>query len=242
MTEEEWLTRPAPRKLLEHLEECQGASERKLRLFAAACCRRVQKWFIDPCQHRAIETLEGFADGTAALEEWTSAMLAVQNITELDLRLSEDGNLHDDTYAQDARYHAAEVVAQATSIGQPSEGNPTLFHRVHDVVTNTVDLAGYAADRSLPAQADERYVLCQLLRCIFGNPFHPLVFDPRWRSESAVALASAIYAERAFDRLPILADALEEAGCDHADVLTHLGGPGPHTRGCWVVDAMLGME
>jgi hypothetical protein len=79
-----------------------------------------------------------------------------------------------------------------------------------------------------------------LLRCIVGNPFRPVVFDPAWRTETAVALASAIYAERAFDRLPILADALEEAGCDNTDVLAHCRGPGPHARGCWVVDGVLG--
>lgn len=76
-----------------------------------------------------------------------------------------------------------------------------------------------------------------LLRCIVGNPFRPVAFDPRWRSETAVALA----AERAFDRLPILADALEEAGCDHPDVLAHCRDPHqPHARGCWVVDLVLG--
>jgi hypothetical protein len=67
-------------------------------------------------------------------------------------------------------------------------------------------------------------------------------FDARWRTETAVSLAAGIYEARAFDRLPILADALEEAGCDHADVLTHCRGPGPHARGCWVVDAVLGKE
>jgi hypothetical protein len=79
-----------------------------------------------------------------------------------------------------------------------------------------------------------------ILRCIFGNPFRPVTFAPSWCSETAVALASAIHVERAFDRLPILADALEEAGCDDADVLNHCRGPGPHVRGCWVVDGVLG--
>ena len=78
------------------------------------------------------------------------------------------------------------------------------------------------------------------LRDIFGNPFRPVAFADSWRSETAVALASGVYAERAFDRMPILADALEEAGCDHADVLSHCRGPGPHVRGCWVVDGVLG--
>lgn len=79
-----------------------------------------------------------------------------------------------------------------------------------------------------------------LLRDIFGNPFRPIALDPPWRSETAVAVAAGIYEERAFDRMPILADALEDAGCDHADVLTHCRGPGPHARGCWVVDGVLG--
>ncbi len=84
--------------------------------------------------------------------------------------------------------------------------------------------------------------MCQLdlLHCVFGNPFRPVEFANSWRSETVVALASGIYAERAFDRLPILADALEEAGCDHPDMLAHCRGPGPHVRGCWVVDLVLG--
>jgi hypothetical protein len=81
---------------------------------------------------------------------------------------------------------------------------------------------------------------CEMIRCVAGNPFRPVTFAPSWRSETAVALASGIYAERAFDRLPILADALEEAGCDNGDVLTHCRGPGPHVRGCWVIDLVLG--
>ena len=80
----------------------------------------------------------------------------------------------------------------------------------------------------------------QVARDIFGNPFRPVAFSPAWRTETAVALASAIYADRAFDRMPILADALEEAGCDSTDVLAHCRGPGPHVRGCWVVDGVLG--
>jgi hypothetical protein len=83
--------------------------------------------------------------------------------------------------------------------------------------------------------------LTAVVRDIVGNPFRPVVFDPRWRSETAVALASGIYAERAFDRMPILADALEEAGCDHADVLHHCRDPHqPHARGCGVADLVLG--
>jgi len=80
----------------------------------------------------------------------------------------------------------------------------------------------------------------QLLRDIFGNPFRPVTVDPEWLTSTVVALARGIYDERAFDRLPILADALQDAGCENADVLDHCRGPGPHARGCWVVDLLLG--
>ena len=77
-------------------------------------------------------------------------------------------------------------------------------------------------------------------RDVAGNPFRPVVADPAWLTSKVVAIATAIYADRAFDRMPILADALEEAGCLNADILLHCRGAGPHVRGCWVVDLVLG--
>lgn len=103
--------------------------------------------------------------------------------------------------------------------------------------------ADASADHLAKAKPDplrEKKFQADLLRCIFGHPFRPVACAPSWRSETAVALAAGIYEERAFDRLPVLADALEEAGCDHADVLSHCRGHGPHARGCWVVDGVLG--
>ena len=79
-----------------------------------------------------------------------------------------------------------------------------------------------------------------LLRDIFGNPFRPIVADPAWLTPTVQFIAVALYQDRAFDRLPILADALEEAGCTNADVLLHCRLPGEHVRGCWVVDLVLG--
>jgi hypothetical protein len=77
---------------------------------------------------------------------------------------------------------------------------------------------------------------------MFSNPARPPEFDPTWLSSDVVALARGIYDERAFDRMPILADALQDAGYDNTDILTHCRGPGPHVRGCWVVDLVLGRE
>jgi hypothetical protein len=84
---------------------------------------------------------------------------------------------------------------------------------------------------------------CTLLRCIFGNPFRPSCIDPAclaWHDGTVRRIAEAIYDDHAFGQLPILADALEEAGCTEADVLNHCRQPGEHARGCWVVDLLLG--
>ena len=81
---------------------------------------------------------------------------------------------------------------------------------------------------------------CGLVREVFGNPFRLVTLDRAWLTSTVTALAQAIYDERAFDRLPILADALEDAGCGNQDILGHCRGPGPHVRGCWVVDLLLG--
>jgi hypothetical protein len=79
-----------------------------------------------------------------------------------------------------------------------------------------------------------------LLRDIFGNPFRPATFDPAWRTSTVVAFARQMYESRDFGAMPILADALQDAGCDSDDILNHCREPGPHLRGCWVVDLVLG--
>jgi hypothetical protein len=82
-----------------------------------------------------------------------------------------------------------------------------------------------------------------LLREIFGNPFRPVAVDPAWLTSDVLALARGIYEEKAFDRMPILADALQDAGCANEDVLTHCRDVTQlHVRGCWVVDLVLGKQ
>jgi hypothetical protein len=97
------------------------------------------------------------------------------------------------------------------------------------------------SNHNRPTAAQQRR-LGQLIRDVFGNPLRPLVFDPAWRTGSLVKLGRAIYQERTFDGLPILADALEDAGCHDADILGHCRQPGEHVRGCWVVDLILGKK
>ena len=79
-----------------------------------------------------------------------------------------------------------------------------------------------------------------VVRDIFGNPFRPVTANPAWLTSTAVAIARGMYESRDFSAMPILADALQDAGCDNDDMLEHCRGPGPHVRGCWVVDLVLG--
>lgn len=95
-------------------------------------------------------------------------------------------------------------------------------------------LAGLEADFRL--EAEQQAVLA---RDIFGSPFYSVRFDMSRVTEAAVSLADAIYREQAFERLPVLADALEASGCDDSRILAHCRGPGLHVRGCWVVDLVL---
>jgi hypothetical protein len=90
------------------------------------------------------------------------------------------------------------------------------------------------------AAAEAREAQAHAVRCVLGNPFRPVVFDPSWQTSTAVALARQMYDSRDFSGMPILADALQDAGCEDAAVLAHCRGPGPHVRGCWVVDLVLG--
>lgn len=113
-----------------------------------------------------------------------------------------------------------------------------LWHDPTGSIEMRADAAAIASagDAEGPAWQAERCAQAGLLRELFGNPFRPESFDPSWRTPEVVALAGTIYEGRAFDRLPVLADALEHAGCTDPEVLRHCRGGGPHVRGCWVLD------
>ena len=98
----------------------------------------------------------------------------------------------------------------------------------------------YHAAMCTEVEADERAGQASLLRDIFGNPFRPVFFNPEWRTSTVVSLAKSMYESRDFSTMPILGDALQDAGCEHEDILNHCREPGEHVRGCWVVDMILG--
>jgi hypothetical protein len=94
---------------------------------------------------------------------------------------------------------------------------------------------------TIEATCEER-IVAAIIRDVVGNPFRPVAVDPFWLTPSVVAVAQSIYEDRRFEDMPILADALEEAGCHDADILAHCRSEGPHFRGCWAVDLLLGKE
>lgn len=212
MTESEWLAATAPWPMQEFLGG--RASDRKLRLFAVACCRRLWHLLHDERSRKAVEEAERFADGNATAQE----LIAAQD-------------------AAFAVFYAAAL--PVTHSPAHAAANAAAYCATYSA-TDAVIAAGGAA--SLAGGACTKVDQAILLRDVFGNPFRRAAFEPGWLTPHVVALARTAYAERAFDALPILADALEEAGCDNADILTHLRGAGPHVRGCWAVGLLLGKE
>ncbi len=206
MTEEEWLQCNEPHKMLEFLHNSGMSSDRKFRLFAVACSRRIWSW-IDALGREAVEVAERFADGFASSDELRAARLACQGA------------------GDQAAWYAAATNANIAARNAARSAQ-----------------AGVARSPLLGSEAAELLVQAELVWEIFGDPFRPVSLDPLWRTSNVFKLAQTIYDEQVFDRMPILADTLEKAGCDNADVLAHLRGPGLHVPGCWALDLVLGKK
>ena len=224
MTEAEWLACEKPWLMLGFLRGRAG--ERKLRLFACACCRRIWPLLADERSRAGVEVAERYADGLANAAQLTRAdNLAARAFQAI-------------LWEPNRMAGAAKLAASAAwgVTAAPSEVNPI----GGDIVLEMANSAALQIGDAAADQDRERSAQSHLLRDIFGNPFRPVTLDPAWLTPNVVDLARTIYDERAFDRLPILADALLDAGCDSADILDHCRSEGPHARGCWVVDLILG--
>jgi hypothetical protein len=182
----------------------------------------------DKRSHQAICTAELYADGFAADLELSRANRAADQAWE---KIA-----HGSTRTPYGGGRAAEA-AWNTSNEDP-------FEAALLVSDNARDAAGEAADPEILNREKEGVVQAAILRDIVG-PFRTPVVPPAWvlwNDATVRKIAQTIYDERAFERLPILADALEDAACDNADILNHCRQPGVHVRGCWVVDLLLGKE
>jgi hypothetical protein len=188
------------------------ASNRKLRLLAVAFARRVEDLMTDPRSTAALTVAERFADGLASTKELAAASDAARDA---------------------ARDPASDAAWDAVRTSAREAVHAVAWHATWNAASDT------ARDATCKSQ-------CDIIREIVADPyaFAPAISPTwlAWHACTVAQLARAIYDERAFDRLPILADAIEEAGCTDPAILGHCRGAVPHARGCWVIDILLGLE
>ncbi len=233
MTESEWLACTNPKEMLQWLAGswqrrlarwcgllAGPATRRKLWLFAAACCVRSTQGVTIPEWDAELQMLVALGKGQKTVEEFEAYM----NPPRWDWVSPERWAI---VRSDSAGKHKALKIAWDEVRAREARGEVGV--RLHwDRVDSEWD--------------EERKVQCALLRDILGNPFRPVTLRPAWftwNDRTVLKLAQGIADELAFERLPVLGDALEEAGCSDEEILSHLRGSGPHVRGCWAVDLLL---
>jgi hypothetical protein len=240
MTEEEWRTCESPGEMWIHLGS--AASHRKLRLFASACCRRLAPHFKDERSARLIDVSDRFADGIAEVNELNAAF--DDGVEAQEAIHWEDGGAVDQASAETVLGLRAELYLDQVFEGIGEVAGTIAAAEARDqIYTPGRPASETDADRDEVEEQGKRKeaaALARIMRDIFGNPFQPVTFDPAWRTSDAVALTRQMYDSREFSAMPILADALQDAGCDNDDILSHCRATQlPHVRGCWVVDLVL---
>jgi hypothetical protein len=219
MTEADWAGEYEPGPLLGYLRTVakvpqKAAGRRKLRLLAVAFCRTVERFYADDAES---------AERVALVERVADKLARICDVPPMP---EWHGEGTPGGYARGTTIAALDPITE----------NAAAFCAQYAAYVHRLATKGdpeFAEQKAMRAQA-------ALVRCVFGNPFRPVTFDPAWLTSDVVALARGIYEERAFDRMPILADALQDAGCDNDDILAHCRNTDPHARGCWVVDSVLG--
>jgi hypothetical protein len=256
MDEAEWLEGEDMRRMLHHARLARRASDRKLRLLAVACCRLVNALLTDARSRAAVEAAEGSAEGLASGEELHAAHAgAGRALDDASPTLGKIGcSGHAAAlFAADpspvlAAKRVAESVRQAAWVAAGFSTGHRLGGAEFDAQFDFLRAVGADAEAKVRA-AEIHQARLLLLRDILGNPFRPVTLAPAWRTPDVLSLAEAAYEQRTLpagtlepEGLALLADALEEAGCDNADLLGHLRGPGPHVRGCWALDLVRSVD
>jgi hypothetical protein len=218
----DWNTSIDPDRMLD--AAAARLSDRKLLLFGCACARRV--WSLLPESLRAavpvVESVAEVEDETERHEALRAAL--IESVGHFGWSA---------VFLVQPRLQLAQYVPSVARFLRSWEWNAALPPEERAWTEYLNPFLNTSPRRDHPPQA-------ALLRCVAGYPFDPPALDPAWRTSDAVSLARGIYADEAFDRLPILADALMDAGCCDDRILSHLRAAGPHVRGCWVVDLVLG--
>jgi hypothetical protein len=213
----EWLECEQPDKMIDFLrrKRRQRPSDRKFRLFVVACVRHVWHLLSEERCRKAVEVAEQHADSLASLTEMSVA-----------------GNI------ATIRNPALEPTVEAANAAARASAFAKLNYAIPEVLRHSL-----AAVADVTGAGSGTHFQVHLLHEVFGNPFNQQTFDTAWLNWSdgiVLKIAQAIYEHRAFDRMPILADALEEGGCTDADILGHCRQPGSHVKGCWILDRLLG--
>jgi hypothetical protein len=229
MTESLWFTSADPAPLLDHV--AVHGSARKLRLCAVACCRRSFSLLSSRRSREAIEAAERSADGETDDETLAGAEQVAAQAT------MDEGFF----------LMPAAAAAACAAVASADEALRTVFQAyrqkaIRDAVYNCA-LPREEAEAAATATAEENGIQCDLLYEVFGNPFRPVILDRRvtlWNDGCVVRLARHIYEERRWSELPILGDALADAGCASEELFAHLYQGCDHVRGCWALDVVLG--
>ena len=264
MTEAEWAVCDNPALMLDFLQQRTRAAQtrfapqrpswsgpqtiydpylrRKLRLFACGCCRRIWHRLPEGLYREVIVLAEQYADDGATRQE-------LHNLREtLTPRLL--------PYEPATRSKIHRAVSSATQsfadeyVGRTILLALTAAWEIGDLVSvpesmwtaNEPQWLAYLSAIRSPQYRTEQRLRANLVRDVIPSPFRKIEFNPEWRhwrDDTIIHLAHTIYEEHRFDELMILADALEEAGCAEPSIIEHCRQPGPHIRGCWVVDALL---
>jgi hypothetical protein len=199
--------------MLEVVGKANLDKARPSRLLGCSFARLVWHLLGEELGRPSVEIVENFVEGKAAWADLRREFVRIRRDTPpLEVR-------------ERAVYHLSVEVLMMFSI---SAGN------AREVARQSAEASRSSGGKDLTVSQ------CNLVREIFGNLFSPDPFDSAWVTSTAIALAMDINNNRAFDAMPILGDALEEAGCPSPSILDHCRGKNHHVRGCWVVDGVLG--
>ncbi len=199
------------------------------------CCTTLDKFLSDEASE-LLAVCEGYADGAINAQQLTRARQIA--------KAPAMANSPDVIHMRDERSQSALRAAVLTAWGKGADAHIAVFDVLYEVLYSR-RRRGFTDPAKtfylLPkGNFGHPFLLARLFKDIFGNPFRDVTLNPTWLTPSVVALANGIYSAKDFDPMPILADALQDSGCDNEEILNHCRQPEEHVRGCWVVDLLLG--